>query len=246
MRRYVTVVLLALLGTCANFSAVADTAAEQLIRSKIKSAKPKIVISSIRESRIPGVYEVQAEGYEPVYVSADGRYMLQGELLEIRGNRIVNISEEGRTAVARKLLAETPVADMVVFSPKGKPKAIVYAFTDVDCGYCRKLHAEVPKMNQLGIEVRYLAYPRSGPKGGTAAKMDAVWCAQDRNAAMTKAKQGVALPQAAAACRSPVGSEYELGNRIGVDGTPAIYTVDGSKIGGYLSADDLAEQLNIR
>jgi thiol:disulfide interchange protein DsbC len=129
---------------------------------------------------------------------------------------------------------------MIVFSPQGKPKSTVYVFTDADCGYCRKLHSEMDQILAQGIEVRYLAWPRS-PQ--SMPDMNAVWCSEDRNSAMTQAKNGIKVQ--AASCENPVMKHREIGMQIGVNGTPAIYTPDGKYLGGYIPAPELAKQLGL-
>ena len=126
---------------------------------------------------------------------------------------------------------------MIIFSPKGETKGAVYVFTDVDCGYCQKLHQEVPQLNAAGIEVRYLAYPRAGLSTPTFDKMVSAWCADDRNAAMNALKIGANVT--AKKCDNPVAAQYQLGAAMGVTGTPAIVLEDGTLIPGYKPAAQL-------
>jgi thiol:disulfide interchange protein DsbC len=153
-----------------------------------------------------------------------------------------NLTEAGRADGRRKALAKLDERDMIIFTPT-KVKHTITVFTDVDCGYCRKLHDEVEELNKLGVRVRYLAYPRSGPNTEDWSKMEAVWCAKDRKAAITQAKRGenVKSPQCGA---TPVAKQFELGEQLGVRGTPAIFTARGDYIGGYLPPDKLAQQLD--
>lgn len=224
----------------------AQAGPEDVIRAKIKQALPDAEITAIKPSPVAGLYQVTARNYEPVLASADGRYLIQGEVLEVQGNKIVNVTDQSLAGERKERLAALKPTDMVIFPAVGKTKASIYVFTDVDCGYCRKLHQEVPELNQMGIEVRYLAFPRSGPKTTAAAKMDNVWCAKDRQTAMTQSKKGIPVAPAAAGCKSPVSSEYQLGVDLGVNGTPAIFTTDGMQIGGYVPADQMAKTLGLR
>src|SRR5690606_13363610 len=131
------------------------------------------------------------------------------------------------------------------FKPKGKPKAVVSVFTDVDCGYCRKLHKEVPQLNAMGIEVRYLAYPRAGIGSESYQKLVTIWCAKDRQTAMTRFKNGEHV--ATSTCKdNPISDQYTLGDKMGVNGTPALVKVDGELIPGYMPADDLAKTLGVK
>lgn len=228
------------------FASVALAGPEDVIRAKLKVAMPEAQIVSIRLTPA-GLYQVAAKGYEPVYATADGRYLFQGELLEIQGSRIVNVEDVGLAEQRKTALAQLSPADSVNFpAAGGKPKAIVHVFTDVDCGYCRKLHKDIADINKLGIEVRYLAFPRTGQNTPGARKLDNVWCAKDRQSAMTMAKQGKVVPEAPKLCKSPVSQQYELGVELGVRGTPAIYAQDGTQVGGYLPPAALAKALGVR
>lgn len=225
---------------------VAQAGPEDVIRAKLKAAMPNTQIVSIRATPA-GLYEVSAKGYETIYATADGRYLFQGELLEIQGNRIVNVADVGRAAESKAALAALAPEDSVNFAAVGgKPKAIVHVFTDVDCGYCRKLHQQIGEINKLGIEVRYLAFPRAGENSVASRKLDSVWCARDRQSALTDSKLGKTIPAAPAVCKSPVAEQYELGIKLGVRGTPAIFAPDGTQIGGYLAPADMARALGIR
>lgn len=230
----------------ALLAGVAQAGPEDVIRAKLKVAMPDAQIVSIRATPA-GLYEVSAKGYEPVYATADGRYLFQGELLEIQGSRIVNVTDVAKAGEHKAALAALAPNDSVNFpAAGGKPKAIVHVFTDVDCGYCRKLHKEMEQINKLGIEVRYLAFPRSGANTPSSRKLDNVWCARDRQSAMTQSKLGKEVADAPKLCKSPVSAQYALGVELGVRGTPAIFAPDGTQIGGYLPAADMARALGIR
>ena len=230
----------------ALLAAVVHAGPEEVIRARLKQAIPEAEVTSVTLTDVAGLYQVNSKNYESVLVSEDGRYLVQGELLEIRGNKIVSVTNQQLAGERRQALAAVKPADMVIFPAEGKTRAAVYVFTDVDCGYCRKLHSEMPAINKLGIEVRYLAFPRGGPHSPASAKMDSVWCARDPRLAMTQSKGGAQLARAPASCKSPVDDEFALGVRLGVRGTPAIMTADGRELGGYLPATELAKALDLR
>jgi len=177
-----------------------------------------------------------------LYATADGRYMIAGDLYEMT-DKLVNIAEKARNEKREELIAAVSLNDMTVFPAQGHRKAIITVFTDVDCGYCRKLHLEVPAMNKMGVEVRYLAYPRSGVGTPSYDKLVTAWCSANRQDAITRMKRGEELPQKT--CDNPVAHEYELGQMAGVTGTPAIVLEDGRMLPGYLSADELGHLLGI-
>lgn len=221
-----------------------DQLAEKNIRAALAEAAPQVKVDAVRPSSLKGMYEVKVKGYGPSYVSADGKYMLQGELFRIDGKELVSETEQVLTEERKQALAAVPLKDMLIYPAKGQRKAAVYVFTDVDCGYCRKLHSEINEINALGIEVRYLAFPRAGYPSPSASKLEAVWCNANPLQALTLSKQGqnVVSP----ACANPVKAQYELGAQVGVHGTPAIFTESGAQVGGYLPPKSLADELGIK
>lgn len=199
--------------------------------------KLDVKVEDIRPSLVPGLFEVTS-GTEVGYVSTDGRFYIDGDLFDIATR--ANLTENRRQGVRAALVKGIRDDEAIVFSPKGY-KYTVSVFTDVDCGYCRTLHAEVGELNRLGVRVRYLMYPRGGPGSESWAKAEAIWCSADRNDALTRAKLGEAVT--AAKCATPVARQYELGRELGIRGTPGIITERGDYIPGYLPAPRLLERL---
>ena len=199
---------------------------------------PEVSSDDIQPSPIPGVYQFQM-GAEVAYISADGRYLIAGDLFEVDSR--VNVTEKGRQASRIKILGKLDERDMIVFSPQ-VVKHTITVFTDVDCGYCRKLHSQIDQLTKLGVKVRYLAYPRAGPGTDDWRKMEAVWCSKDRLSAITQAKQGQAVKTENCGA-TPVAKQFQLGEDLGVRGTPAIFTKNGEYIGGYLPPAELVKQL---
>jgi thiol:disulfide interchange protein DsbC len=192
---------------------------------------------------LPGVYQVQV-GSRVAYVSQDGRYLLQGDLYDLETSR--NLTEVTRASSRIDMLAGVPADQMMVFSPAdGEPKHTITIFTDIDCGYCRQFHREIEQVNNLGIEVHYLFYPRTGPNTDSWAKAEKVWCSGPdlRNAALTRAKLGGQVPDATCDT-NPVGSHWDLGHEIGVTGTPSVIAANGEIIGGYMAPDMLLQRLD--
>lgn len=226
-----------------GFAGLAGADEPSPIEATIKTLQPSSQILSVKETPVPGLFEVTMKDYDPVYISKDGRYFLSGQLMHLNNDgRVVNLTEEQARQERADWLRKVPEADQIVFAPK-KPKATIYVFTDVDCAYCRKFHTEMAEYNALGVAVHYLAYPRGGADGETASKMQAVWCAKDRRAALTKVKAGGDVP--ASSCSNPVGNQYNLGKTVGVKGTPAVYLEDGTQIGGYLTPEQLKKALRL-
>lgn len=217
--------------------AAAGSASHQVIRDAIHKLVPAAKIESIVKAPIPGFYEVVTGGHV-VYVSVDGKYMMQGNLYDLDQRKDLTAA---RLNAARKVaLAKVPDANKLVFAPKD-PKYRVTVFTDIDCGYCRKLHAHMAAFNKEGIAVDYLFFPRTGLNTPSYEKAVSVWCSSDRKKAFTLAKLGDDPKHAE--CTNPVASEYGLGQQIGIEGTPAIIASDGSIIGGYMTPEQMLQKL---
>ncbi|MDP3848461.1 MAG: thioredoxin fold domain-containing protein [Pseudomonas sp.] len=234
--KIVSVVALGLLGNFALAAAPADP--DQAIRQSLKSIDPDMKIEAIAESPLTGVFEVHLQGGRVLYSSADGQYMLQGFLYQFKNGQALNLTEQVKSKAIAKEINAVPLSEMVVFAPKA-PKTHITVFTDTDCGYCQKLHREVPELNRLGVEVRYMAFPRQGLASNGYNGLVSVWCAKDRQAAMTAVKARKELPPGT--CENPVAKQYELGQLIGIDGTPAIVLANGELIPGYRPAPELAK-----
>lgn len=217
------------------------TQAEEEIPGALKASLQDLLGGAMPDRVVPaplkGLYEVSI-GAQIVYMSADGRYLIKGDLVDVRARE--NLTESHRKTVRLKAVEELGEASMIVFSPEEeKVRHTVTVFTDVDCGYCRKLHAEMDQIMERGIRVRYLAYPRAGVGSGGYEKLVSVWCADDPVQAMTEAKAGRTLPPAN--CENPVSEHFAMGRAVGVTGTPTIILENGDVLPGYLPAQRLLE-----
>jgi thiol:disulfide interchange protein DsbC len=231
----IPVSLCAILCTGLLLGQQANALTKEEIAENLKGVDP----GDITESPIPGVYQV-AVGSNVAYVTEDGRFLIQGELYDLETS--ANLTEQTRAAARVDLLNAVPADEMIVFAAQGEPKHTITIFTDIDCGYCRQFHREIDQVNAMGIEVHYLFYPRTGPNTDSWAKAEKVWCADDRNSALTRAKLGGSVPDLVCT-DTPVGSHFDLGREVGVRGTPAVFTAGGENIGGYLPPDKLLETL---
>jgi thiol:disulfide interchange protein DsbC len=212
--------------------------ADILARAALIKAVPGAAIDSIRPSVLPGFREVSIGG-KVVYVSNDGRYLMQGSLVELATRE--NLTEVSEGALRRGVLDAVPRNRRIVFSP-AKPKYRITVFTDVDCGFCRKMHAQIGEYMKAGISVEYLFFPRAGIGSDSFNKAVSVWCAPDQRQAMTDAK--LDKPIKRRSCANPVTMDYALGQKVGVDGTPAIFAADGTQLGGYLSPQEMVARLD--
>lgn len=209
-------------------------------RQALQALNPKIEIDYVGASALPGFREAIVGG-QIVLVSDDGRYLVQGQVLDMETKNELTQGSPALAKYRRGLLDSIKVKDRIVFSPPN-PKYTIDVFTDVECGYCRKLHSEIAEYNRLGIAVQYMAFPRMGLGSQDHHDMISVWCASDRKQALTDAKSD--KPIVAKNCKSPVDMEYNIGQRLGISGTPAIFAPDGTQLGGYLPPQQLREALD--
>jgi thiol:disulfide interchange protein DsbC len=211
---------------------------EARARAAIQLVNPQVEIDQVGPAPLPGFQEVIVGG-QPVYVSNDGKYLMQGTLYDIQTR--TNLGEASMAQVRRKLMQSMPVSDRIVFAP-ANPKYTVTVFTDVECGYCRKLHSQIADYNRQGIAVQYVAFPRMGLGSEDFKKMVAVWCSADPKKALTDAKNDRAVPYRN--CKNPVTMQYNLGQRMGLTGTPMILASDGTQLGGYIPPAQLRAELD--
>jgi thiol:disulfide interchange protein DsbC len=229
--------LLAVSVTCAA-TAEAQPPASPDVRAELASKIPGARAEELRPSPIPGLYEMM-RGTDVAYVTNDGKYVIAGDLYDLKSND--NLSETRRRDARLKMLSDIPESEMLVFAPRD-PKYTITVFTDVDCGYCRKLHSQIAEYNRLGMRVRYLFYPRSGPQSESWDKAVEVWCSPKRTEALTRAKRGEEL-KAKPCGRSPVERHYDLGQAFALRGTPAIILPSGEMLPGYVPPAALADHL---
>lgn len=228
-------ILLGALSLSAPLPAAQDelAAVREVLQQLIPDQKP----DSLKPTALPGIYEV-SYGTTVLYLNKDGRYLFQGDLIDLKTE--TNLSEKARAEARLKVIASLAEEGMIVFSPK-QVKYTVTVFTDIDCSVCRRMHADMAKINQQGIKVRYVAFPRAGIDSESYLKAVSVWCSKDRNSAMTRAKAGEDVK--AKPCDNPVRLHLQAVRDIGIRGTPALILEDGGLIPGYDSVERLVESL---
>ena len=214
-----------------------EPANDAKIRAAILEIVPKAKVDSVADAAVPGFYEVVLGG-EIVYVSADAKYLFTGSVWDLGAKK--DLTDMRKASLRKVALDKVPDAKRISYDAKN-PKHTVTVYTDIDCGYCRRMHQQMAQYNDAGISVDYLFFPRSGPNTESFQKAVNVWCAADRNDALTKAKNGEPVP--AKECANPIAEQYELGMRIGVTGTPMIVAEDGTQVGGYLDPTQLVARL---
>lgn len=231
-------ILLVPLAIFGHASVLAENQAAELeqVRAKVAEVFEEIEPEHIHPSPVDGWFTIR-KGAIVAYISGDGRYLLQGDLIDL--NEEVNLSEITRNEARLEMLAELPDDKAIVFSPEN-PRFSVSVFTDIDCTYCRRFHSQINEYLAQGIEVRYLLYPRSGPGSASWKKAEEVWCAADRNEALTLAKLDKKF-ETQECDASTLDTHYALGQDVGLRGTPALVLQDGTLVSGYLPPLQLAE-----
>jgi len=231
LKRYFVLLLL----LWAGFAQAAET---DKLMEQLEKLLPQVKIDSLRPIEGTGFYEAVING-EIIYFSADARYAMQGDLVSLESR--TNLTEQRKVSLRKDILDQLDEKDMIIFEPE-KTEHTLTVFTDIDCVYCRKMHSEMEQYNALGIRIRYVSFPRGGI--GSASYDDAVtvWCAENRQDAMTRAKSGEKLE--AKTCENPVKAEYELGQKMGVSGTPALFMESGQMLPGYVPPERLKQVLD--
>ena len=210
---------------------------EDAVRQALNKSMSTLKIDYVKPSEAKGLYEV-AVGSNILYVSEDGKYLLQGHLIDLEARKDLT---EVKLADIRKLAVEKLGEEqMIIFKPE-ESKYKVSVFTDIDCGYCRKLHSEMDQYMAEGISIQYLFYPRAGKGSDSYNKAVSVWCADDRNAALTAAKKG-GTPEVKT-CDNPIDEHMQLGVEFEAKGTPMIVTEKGNVFPGYVPAKQLVKAL---
>lgn len=216
---------------------LAKDADNSLVEEKIRTLVPTAKTVAISETPIEDLLQVQINS-DIVYVTKDAEYLVQGQIMEMDSR--VNITDQAKATIRQSLLKDIKTDELITFAPE-EAKYELTVFTDIDCGYCRKLHSQMEEYNKDGIAIHYMAFPRAGVGSESYDKFVSVWCAADQKGALTLAKNGV--DPEPATCKNPIAEQYELGREVGVTGTPQLLTPDGTLIPGYMPPDQLRARL---
>lgn len=227
-----------------SVGAAVDPETDKMLRDRLEDPAVGLTVESIVESEVPGMYQVQLNQGPLIHVTADGGFFILGDLYSVGPDGFVNLAEKRRSEDRKVAIADVPMTKQIVFPADGEAQSYITVFTDVSCFYCQKLHKEVPELNQRGVEVRYLAYPRQGIGSPGFRQLASAWCADDRLDTLTRLKNREELDENVCP-GNPVAEQFALGQELGVRGTPAIVMPDGEMIPGYRSADDLVGLLGV-
>lgn len=211
---------------------------EQKLTSSLKAIFPDLKADGVRSTPVEGLYEVQF-GPRVFYIDEDGRYLIEGSIFDLQSRQ--NLTAERQKSLRLAAVNDFGEQNMIVFSPQN-PQSTITVFTDIDCPYCRKMHAQIDEYLKRGIEVRYLLFPRAGVGSDSYKKAVSVWCSEDRGKALTRAKSGQSVNSAS--CEHLVDRHLSLGAMLGVTGTPAIISDQGDLIPGFVPAERLQRMMN--
>ena len=234
----IAMLLSAALGLLATGASTAAALDEATIRAAVERLVPGAPVERVGEAPLPGFAEVVIDG-QVVYLSADGKYLFEGNLLDTIDR--TNLTETSRTGLRKVAFERFGPEQRIAFAPETTERRVT-VYTDFDCGVCRRLHDQIAEYNKLGIAVDYLLYPRAGIGSPSYDKAVSVWCAADRQTALTEAMRGVQPSKLQ--CDNPVDEQYAAGSRMKFQGTPALYAADGSYLGGYLAPAQLRTKLD--
>jgi len=223
---------------CCLAISTAVVADEASVAKGLANVIPMITKEDVSKTPIAGLYQVFVGG-RLLYVSEDARYLIRGDMIDLTAKK--NLSDELLKAKRLAVLQTIDETSMIVFPAKNMQHTLT-VFSDIDCGYCRKMHAELSSYTDAGISVRYLFFPRSGPNTESYYKAVSVWCAADRNKALTDAKLNNKIDNKS--CDNPVDAHMNLARLLGVTGTPSMITEDGSMIPGFLPVDQLVKRMS--
>jgi len=226
-----------------NAAVVPQSLREKLSQAIVVASQNQLEIVRLVETPLPSIYEVELSTGEILYSDISGDYLFAGDMYQTTPGGLLNLSTSTRQARTVEKIQAIPEEEMIVFTPETEIRASITVFTDVDCTYCRALHGDLEGLMELGIQVRYLAYPRGGEAADSYSKMISVWCSDDRHKSLTQAKNGQNLP--IRDCETPVLAHYALGNELGISGTPALVFEDGRVVPGYMDIDRMATFLGL-
>ncbi|MCY4473258.1 MAG: DsbC family protein [Kistimonas sp.] len=209
------------------------------VQDSLQQVNKSLSLESLEATSVTGIFQAMLASGELLYFSGDGKHLFTGDLVALTKTGPMNLTQAFRKNMAHQKLPAVKTA--AVFPAEGQRQALVYVFSDVDCGYCKQLHKEIPQLTEKGVEVRYLAFPRGGERAPAWAKMESAWCRKDKKdkiAALDSLMDSKTI--ASATCdNSPIQSHYDLGRKLGVTGTPSLFLEDGSNIPGYRPVSEL-------
>lgn len=236
-----------LLFVSALFATTSMAFAGDLVKSEVSKAVQQATpfkVLDVEDSPLPGVYQVVTES-GTIYATKDGKYLISGAIHKLEPG-LRNLTQERNEKLFKQKIDQLK-KDFITF-PAPKQEHEVIVFYASDCGYCHKMHSEIAGYNARGITVHYAAWPRDGlfsPDGVKSLGYQAlenIWCSENQNLSFNLASRRQQLPQAS--CKNTIEKQFNLGSLMGVNGTPAVYSMQGTVVAkGYAPPESLKERL---
>lgn len=193
-------------------------------------------VESVRATPLDGIYEVRISN-SLLYVDESARFIfLEGDMIDMRDNR--NITRDRLDEILAIDFSALPF-DLALKQVVGKGTRRIALFEDPNCVYCRKLRADLARLDDVTIYT--FVFPILSPDSETKARK--AWCAPDRVKAWTHMMMTGAVPGNDASCDTPIEQIRELGNELGISATPTVFFADGRRLQGYAPPDDFQRQL---
>lgn len=208
----------------------------------LKQGPAGLTVTQIETTPMAGVYQVSVNGNQVFYSSGNGEFIFTGKMFKVADGKVTDIVQVKQSLQNISQIKQVPKKNTIVYPAQGPKKHQLFVFTDVDCPYCAKLHKEVPKLNNMGVEVVYLAFPRAGLESPSFSKIVSVWCSKNPKQNIEKMYSGEYMDLIDCDDQA-ISSQYYLAKQLGIEGTPATFFEDGKMMYGYHSADDLIEML---
>jgi thiol:disulfide interchange protein DsbC len=220
----------------AGLVATAAGASEANIKKAFQARFPQGTVESVTRTPFPGLYEVVFDG-QIAYTDEKMSFVLFGNLYDVRGGAERNLTRERSGQLAVQTMRKS--LDYAFKRVRGNGRRVLYTFEDPNCPYCKRLHAELAKVND--VTVYTFLVPILGPD--SVEKSRAIWCAKDRAHAWNEVMEKGAVSEGVRNCDVPFEQTLQLSQRFGIRGTPTIYFADGQFVGGYIPADKIEEGL---
>jgi thiol:disulfide interchange protein DsbC len=213
-----------------------------VIEEKLSQIIPaELEIDSIQRSEVENFYEIELSDNSFFYVEENAQYLFLGDIYKLGENELINISQQKKFSSSQEMLKKINPESLISFTPE-LIKYKIYVFTDVDCGFCRKFHNQIGAYLNEGIQINYLAFPRSGVESETYKKMTTAWCSDDRQKVLTGLKNDEVFDQIDCV-DNPIKEHYQLAKSIDIQGTPTIISSTGLTIPGFIEAKEIVEYL---
>ena len=234
--RGLSILLVALLAA-SSYAGDAPADVAKSIAANLKQRYPATRIDQVVPSPLPGIYEV-VMGRNVAFSDAEGRYFIFGHLYDMQSQR--DLTAERKEALAKIDWSVLPLENSIKFV-SGKGERVLAVFSDPDCPYCKKVEAELAKLDNVTIYL--FPFPIQSLHPNAVAKSTVIWCAKDRAQTWRDVLAGGKLV-GKGDCENPIAANVALAERLGINGTPTLIARDGRLLPGAATADRISTWLD--